>query len=115
QLGDGTRNNSATPVQVKAVGGSGTLTAVVAIAAGRNHNLALLADGTIVAWGFGQYGQLGDGTFYTGNPFGSLTPVQVKGIGGSGLLTGVVAIMAGAASNHSLALKSDGTVVAWGY
>src|SRR2546429_366047 len=67
------------------------------------------------AWGYGADGELGDGNFYTGNPFGSLTPVQVKGIGGSGLLTGVVAVMAGAASNHSLALKSDGTVVAWGY
>jgi alpha-tubulin suppressor-like RCC1 family protein len=114
QLGDGTRNNSAMPVQVKGVGGSGVLGGVTAVVAGRDHNLALLSDGTVVAWGFGEYGQLGDGTFYTANPYGSLTPVQVKGIGGSGVLMNVVAISAQAGSNHSLALKSDGTVVAWG-
>ena len=36
------------------------LTGVIAIAVGGNHSLALKSDGTVWAWGFNQYGQLGD-------------------------------------------------------
>jgi hypothetical protein len=63
--------------------------------------LALKSDGTVWAWGSGQYGQLGDGNFS-----GMATPVQVSA------LTTVTAIAGG--DYHSLALKSDGTVWAWG-
>jgi len=96
QLGDGTTDNRRTPVQVS------NLTGVVAIAAGCSYSLALKSDGTVRAWGRNDYGQLGDGT---GNDIRS-TPVQVSN------LTDVVAIAAG--NYHSLALKSDGTVWAWG-
>jgi hypothetical protein len=89
----------ATPVQVSG------LTTVTAIACGQSHSLALKSDGTVWAWGFGYFGQLGDGNFYLGIG-GVATPVQVTG------LSGVVAIAGGA--QHSLALKSDGTVWAWG-
>ena len=74
---------------------------MVAIAGGGDHSLALKSDGTVWAWGWNGYGQLGDGS--TTN---RLTPVPVSG------LTGVVAIAGG--DYHSLALKSDGTVWAWG-
>lgn len=77
------------------------LTDVVAIAAGQYHSLALRSDGTVWAWGWNYYGQLGDGT-----TIDRTTPVQVQG------LTNVVAIAA--SSNFSLALKADGTVWAWG-
>ena len=77
------------------------LTGVIAIAVGRDHSLALKSDGTVWAWGFNQYGQLGDSTTTQ-----RTTPVQVSG------LTGVIAIASG--GYHSMALKSDGTVWAWG-
>ncbi|CAH0118985.1 hypothetical protein PAE9249_01482 [Paenibacillus sp. CECT 9249] len=64
--------------------------AVMTIAAGQNHSLALKPDGTVVAWGQNDSGQ-------ANVPAG---------------LSGVVSIAAGI--NHSLALKSDGTVVVWG-
>jgi hypothetical protein len=72
---------------------------VVAVAAGWYHNLALMQDGTVVAWGAGRTNNPSDGI-----DFGqSIVP--------SGL-NGVIAIAAGVF--HSLALKQDGTVVAWG-
>src|SRR3989442_7061500 len=68
------------------------------------NGLSNTVSGTVLAWGDNVDGQLGNGTFTTSN-----TPVEVSG------LTGVTAIAAGGAFNHhSLALKSDGTVWAWG-
>lgn len=65
------------------------LTNVVAIAAGE-HSLAILADGTVRAWGNNSAGQC------------DIPPD----------LSNVVAIVAG--YTHSLALRVDGSVVAWG-
>ncbi|MGH9004742.1 MAG: RCC1 domain-containing protein, partial [Acidimicrobiia bacterium] len=97
QLGDGsTTTPRLTPVQ--ALG----LTSMVAVAAGASHTLGLRSDGTVWAWGYNGYGQLGRGS----TPPGS-TPAPVSGLGG------VIAIAAG--TFHSLALKADGTVWAWGY
>jgi alpha-tubulin suppressor-like RCC1 family protein len=73
----------------------------VALAAGGDHNLALLEDGTVVAWGANASGQLGDGT--TTDKY---EMVAVKG------LSNVVAIAAG--EKHSIALLANGTVMAWG-
>lgn len=78
------------------------LTGVTAIAAGDLHNLALKDDGTVWAWGSNWDGQLGNGTFSSFYSFHM--PVRD--------LSGVVAIAAG--GTHSLALKQDGTVWAWG-
>ncbi len=76
------------------------------VAAGGNHVLGLKSDGTVWAWGLNATGQLGDGTTVLKS-----TPIQVK-TGASTFLTGVVEI--GAGQNHSVALKSDGSVWCWG-
>jgi alpha-tubulin suppressor-like RCC1 family protein len=83
----------------------GGITDVIAVSAGSFYSLALKRDGTVWAWGWNDYGQLGDGTTTR-----RLSPAQVRG------LSGVIAISAsGSYTPHSLALKSDGTVWAWGY
>jgi len=98
QLGDGTTNAfSDVPVTVSG------LHFVAAVAAGGRHSLALLAGGTVDAWGDNEYDQLGGGS---GGVATSNVPVAVPG------LVGVKAISAGA--NHSVALLANGTVVAWG-
>ncbi len=74
----------------------------IAIAGGSNHGMALLDDGSVWVWGDNSHGQLGN----NGVNNWAFTPVQVAG------LSNVTAIAAGA--NHNLALKSDGSVWAWG-
>ena len=62
QLGEGTTTDRNAPVQVKGIGGSGYLTDIVDIEAGKFHSIALKSDGTVVAWGNNSAGCLGDGT-----------------------------------------------------
>nr|WP_255570868.1 S-layer homology domain-containing protein [Cohnella sp. CFH 77786] len=100
KLGDGTTTDRPSPVQVQGLSG------VVAVAAGENHSMAIRSDGTVWTWGWNAYGQLGDGTVDIAPDY-KTTPVQAAG------LTDIVAVSAG--SSFSLALKSDGTVWAWGY
>jgi len=74
------------------------MTGVASVASGFGHSLALKTDGTLWAFGYNSYGQLGDGT--TTN---RLSPVQV--------MTGVASVAGG--ESHALALKTDGTL--WGF
>lgn len=76
--------------------------AAVAVAVGSCHRLALLADGTVRAWGSNDHGQLGDGTRVDRRE-----PVAVCD------LDRVVAIAA-SGGGHSVALASDGAVHTWG-
>ena len=109
KLGNGTETDSSTPVQVMDPNDpSGYLSGVQAIAARDLHTMTLKDDGTVWVWGFNRAGQLGNGTTTD-----SSTPVQVMDSNDpSSYLSGVQAIAAG--SFHSLALKNDGTVWAWG-
>lgn len=79
------------------------LNSVRSIATNGNTAYALRSDGTVWAWGNNTKGQQGQGhTLGTG-----LTPLQVQG------LTDVTKISGG--GNSGYALKSDGSVWAWGY
>jgi len=69
---------------------------------GDRHSLALRRDGTVLAWGENEWGQLGDGTRKMRNK-----PVAVRALEGD-----VRAIAAG--PSVSYALHSDGSVVGWG-
>lgn len=118
QLGDGTTTSSTTvkPIQLPAY--------PVDVAGGGFFTIAVLENGTVWAWGYNGFGELGDGT--TTN---RLTPTQVLGVGGSGYLSGAISVAAIPAAvtytyyggalalsgGSSLALLSDGSVVAWGY
>jgi alpha-tubulin suppressor-like RCC1 family protein len=97
QLGDGViTRDSTVPVPVAHLSG------VTAISAGLSHNLALLSNGTVMAWGDGVNGELGDGKPGTISD----VPVAVRGV------SSVTAVSAGGA--YSLALLHDGTVRSWG-
>ncbi|MCX6021494.1 MAG: hypothetical protein NTZ05_07150, partial [Chloroflexi bacterium] len=106
-MGNNTTTTSNRAVQVLAPGGSGVFTGGAVVAASVFHSVAAKNDGTVWAWGFNGNGQLGINSTTTG-----LTPAQVLGVGGVDTLTGVATVAAG--QNNSLALKSDGTVWAWG-
>src|SRR5205085_11774634 len=54
----------------------GSLSGVSAVAAGAEHALALLGNGTVMAWGEDSYGEIGNGTVTPRQE----TPVQASGI-----------------------------------
>jgi len=81
------------------------------VAVSQSSAYVLLENGTVVAWGENDEGQLGNGASGSNKPLGmypkaSLSPVKVTD------LAGIIAIAAGL--KHAIALRKDGTVWAWG-
>lgn len=100
QLGNNTEAFSTHPRQV--IG----LSEVKEFTGGFQHSLALKNDGTVWTWGNNSAGQLGNGAIDS-NSIYVHQPTQVQG------LSGVVSLTGG--GTHTLAVKNDGTVWAWGY
>ena len=117
QLGDGTRGDKHAPVMVrtpdrKAYPDLPADFTYVQVSGGYQHSLALGSDGNAYAWGYNQYGQLGDGTTTERH-----APVRVKTPDRStypDLPADFTYLQVSAGYWHSLALGSDGNVYAWG-
>ncbi|MER7864008.1 hypothetical protein ABTX61_33215 [Amycolatopsis japonica] len=89
--------NVVTPVQVSG------LTGVTAISASRETGYALKSDGTVWSWGGNTRGELGNGSTVSS----SSTPVRVSGLAG-------IKSLGAASGDNGYAIKTDGTVAAWG-
>jgi hypothetical protein len=96
QLGDGSTARRLAPVQI------GADADWLDIFAGGDHSFALKNNKTLWAWGDNSYGQLGNGT--SGNKL--LAPAQVN--------PDVDWVIIYAAPEHTLALKANGSLWAWG-
>lgn len=99
ELGDGTTESKATPVDV-----IGLSSGVKSLVVGDDHSCALTTQGGVKCWGFGFNGQLG----YGGTAETNSTPVDVIG-----LQSGVQTIAAGV--SHTCAITEQGGVKCWGF
>ena len=95
ELGNGASGTALSPAQV--------LSSIAAMSAGDRHMLAAKTDGTLWSWGYQQFGRLGNGSSSSASQH---TPTQVSGF------TNAMAVSAG--HQHSLVLKSDGSVWSFG-
>lgn len=97
QLGQNNTTGSNSFVPVKAENGIGNLTDVISITANNYYMAALKKDGTVYAWGYNGYGQLGNSSTTT-----MKLPTKVR------KLNNIMAIAAGV--NHLVLLDSDSSV-----
>ena len=77
----------------------------VSISAGTSHNVAIKSDGTLWAWGENIYGQFGTGKAGRQNQMASIPAPAARGRDWKQAVAGGI---------HTVALKRDGTLWAWG-
>ena len=104
-FGDGSTASSDVPVAVS-TGGVLAGKILTQISAGLFHTCALDSAGAAYCWGFGLYGQLGDG-----NTSDSDVPVAVDT---SGVLAGKTLTQITAGEYHTCALDTSGVASCWG-
>ena len=94
-------SSQATPYIVSALP-----SAAVQIAAGYYSSYAMLVDGSVWAWGYNAYGQLGDGT-----TINRLSPVRIEGYGAD---TAMRLPPGGSQAFTMLVVMADGTAIGSG-
>ena len=119
ELGDGTDINKSTPVMVK-IPDRKTYQDLpkdftyLQVSAGEYHSVAIGSDGYVYAWGYNNYGQLGNNTTsrYTANT----VPVRVRDPDSpNDTSKGLKATQVSAGRDYSLAVSSNGYTYAWGH
>lgn len=98
-----------------------------AVAAGGGHNVAIADDGSLVAWGYDEYGQVSEAPttgMYSAIAAGAVHSVAVRSDGSlvawgfdfwvNGTPTTGTYTAVAAGGSHSVALRGDGSLVAWG-
>ena len=108
QLGNGTTNDAATPVQT-GLTAIPPLTSVTRLGGRPYFTLAVKADGTVWGWGMNRYGQMGNGT---SGMVPVTIPVQVNNSGPGGIINNPIEVTCGYTYGAALAL--NGTVWTWG-
>lgn len=108
QVGDGTYNPHATPVEITIPGAS----EIVHVAAGTYFSMALSSEGEVFVWGSNHYGVMGNGT----DNYGSTpTPIPVDmSWAALGLPTNSTVTAIAATDEGCIALTSTGSVISWG-
>ena len=97
EVGDGTQLTRQAPVKI------GTGDNWVAMSTGQGFSMGLKADGTLYTWGNNGKGQLGDGTNLQKSSPGLMSVSDIE-----------TWLMIVAGANHTLGIKENGTLWAWG-
>lgn len=101
---DGIERGRSSPVEATALGSDNAQ-----LAAGARYSLALKLDGRVVGFGYGIYGGLGLGHEGACCPGREPSPVEVTALGSDN-----AQVVTGVGSEHTLVLKMDGRVMAFG-
>ena len=101
QLGNGGTSTKTTPTLTSSLGTGRT---AVALSSGDHHTCAILDNGAVSCWGYGNYGQLGNGAWSDKS-----TPTLTWSLG-----TGRTAVALSSGDAHTCAILDNGAVSCWG-
>ncbi|QWB99902.1 InlB B-repeat-containing protein [Mycoplasmatota bacterium] len=107
QLGDGTRTDRTTPIEITSQFGLDAGETLTSISLGVEHSIAITSEGRVFTWGSNNNGQLGDGTSTD-----RTTPTEITSQFGLDAGETVTSISLG--YFHSSAITSEGRAFTWG-